>query len=359
MSSMRFRMLDAGTVEGSAAWLAHWRAWPEREVWAHPEYARLFARPCDRTVCAVGEDAGGTILFPLILRPLAAEAWAAPGEDRWDAVSPYGYGGPFAWGPGPRDDGAFWRAHGEWCRSERLVSTFARLSLFPEQLAAMPFPVDVRGPNVVRELGPGLDEIWKDYERPARANVKAAERAGVEIEVDRTGARLDAFLAVYEHTMQRRGASDFYLFPRAFFEAILARLPGQAVFFHAIHGGEVVSSELILASERHAYMLLSGTLSAAYALRPNDLLRHRTVAWGVAEGKRAYVLGGGFEPGDGVFRHKRIFAPRGQVPFKVACLTHDERAVRDLADRRAAVAARAGAPGWTSRPGFFPPYRAA
>lgn len=77
---MNFRVLDSSSTEDAAAWFELWRAWPDREVMGHPEYARLFARPGDRTVCAVGEDPGGTILFPLVLRPLAAESWASPGE---------------------------------------------------------------------------------------------------------------------------------------------------------------------------------------------------------------------------------------------------------------------------------------
>ncbi|HEX9307533.1 MAG TPA: GNAT family N-acetyltransferase [Anaeromyxobacter sp.] len=349
---MRHRVLDASVPGELSAWLALWERWPGREVFAHPEYVRLFARPGDRAVCAVGEDAGGVILFPLVVRPLAAEPWAPPGEPRSDAVSPYGYGGPFAFGEGARDDLGFWRAHEGWCREAGVVSTFARLSLFDQQLPRIPVPVESRGPNVVRALGPDLSAIWMEYDRQVRANVKAAERSGVEIEVDRTGARLDAFVEVYEHTMRRRGASGWYFFPRSFFDDLVRGLAGQFVFFHALHAGQVVSSELILLSREHAYMLLSGTRAEAYPLRPNDLLRHRTVAWAAEQGLRAYVLGGGYEPGDGVFRHKRNFAPKGQLPFRVACLVHDEAAARELEARRAA-----GAVGWTPKQGYFPRYR--
>jgi predicted N-acyltransferase len=192
-----------------------------------------------------------------------------------------------------------------------------------------------------------------EYDRSVRANVKAAERNGVTIEVDEIGARLDAFVAVYEHTMSRRGASDFYFFPRAFFERLVERLAGQYVFFHALHAGRVVSTELILVSAQHCYMLLSGTLAEAYPLRPNDLLRHHTVKWAAAHGLTAYVLGGGYEPGDGVYRHKRNFAPKGLLPFRVACLVHDPAAAKELARRR-----RETQVGWVPRPGYFPPYRA-
>ena len=349
---MRHRILDAAVARDLAEWTALWERWPGREVFAHPDYVRLFSRPCDRTVCAVGEDAGGTILFPLLLRPLAAEPWAAPGERRLDAISPYGYGGPFAFGEGPRDDGAFWRAHEAWCREAGVVSTFARLALFDEQLPRLPADPEPRGPTVVRALRADLGASWMEYDRSVRANVKAAERNGVTIEVDRTGARLDAFVEVYEHTMTRRGANDWYFFPRSFFDELVRRLAGQYVFFHALHEGRVVSTELILVSREHAYMLLSGTRAEAYPLRPNDLLRHKTVVWSAEQGLCAYVLGGGYEPGDGVYRHKRNFAPKGQLEFRVACLLHDEAAARELEARRAAAEG-----GWAPREGYFPRYR--
>ncbi len=139
---MSFRILDAGTEDGRRRWLSLWSARSGREVMAHPDFAGLFARPEDRVVCAAGEDAGGAILFPLVLRPLAAEPWARPGESRWDATTPYGYGGPFSFGS--PDEARYWRDHSEWCRDARVVSTFARLSLFPDQLAPIPGPVETR-----------------------------------------------------------------------------------------------------------------------------------------------------------------------------------------------------------------------
>jgi hypothetical protein len=355
--ALRFRALDAGTLEGLAAWLDLWHASPGREVMAHPEYAKLFARPCDRAVALACDGERGAILFPLLLRPLAVEPWARPGERRWDAVTPYGYGGPLAWNVTPREVAAFWSAYAAWCGGERIVSTFARLSPFPSQLAPMPAPIEVRGSCIVRSLGPDPAAVWRDYAHNARTNVRAAERAGLDVEVDTTGARLDAFLAVYAHTMCRRGAIAWYHFPRSFFETLLARLPGHSVFFHTVRGRDVLSSELLLCSDDNVYALLGGTVREAFPLRPNDLLRHRTVQWAIAHGKKAYVLGGGYEEGDGVFRHKRILAPRGAVPFRVAIMTHDGRAYDELVhDRRAFAEARPER--WAPRPGFFPMYRA-
>jgi CelD/BcsL family acetyltransferase involved in cellulose biosynthesis len=353
---MRFRVLDAETAAGHAAWLSLWEGMPGREIAAHPEYALLFRGPADRALALAGDGDGGAILFPLLARPLAAEPWARRDDPRWDAASPYGHGGPFAWGPGPRDERAFWVAHGEWCRAERVVSTFARLSLFPERLASLPGRVEARALNVVRTLGQDAGAIWRDYAHPARTNVRAAQRAGLVVEVDERAARLGDFVEVYGHTMSRRGASAWYRFPAPFFERLVERLSGHVVLFHARLGRRVVSSELVLCSDDHMHAFLGGTYADAYPLRPNDLLRHAAVEWGIAHGKKAYVLGGGHLPDDGIFRHKRNLAPRGTVPFRVATMVHDEHAYQELVRERAAFAS-AGAEPWTPRPGFFPQYR--
>lgn len=353
---MRFRILDAADTDGRAAWISLWQAWPVRDVMAHPDYARLFARPCDRVVGAVSEDGEGRILFPLILRPLSAEPWARPGERRWDAITPYGYGGPFAWGSGSREDASFWCAHAEWCRAERVVSTFARLSLFPDQIAEIPGPVEVRARNVIVPLEGGEAALWAGYDTKVRRWVRTAEAAGLEVEVDREGARLDAFLDVYAATMSRHGALAWYLFPRAFFETMLERLRGDVVFFHTLVRGEVVSSDLVLCAREHVYYFLGGTRAEAFHLGPNYLLKHRVATWAISEGKRWYVLGGGHDPEDGLYRYKRAFARHGVVPFRIAHLVHDEASCRELEDDRAAAAAQRGE-SWEPRRGFFPAYR--
>ena len=353
---MRFRLLDVRFDADRVAWEQAWARWPAREVAAHPEYARLFAREFDRVVCALGEgDGGASVLFPLVLRPISAEPWASARDPRWDAVTPYGYGGPFAWGP--RDQhGAYWDAYEDWCREAGVVSTFARLSLFPEQLARLPALTEERAPNVVVPLEAGAEALARGYEGKVRKWVRVAESAGLHVEPDPDGARLDDFVRIYRHTMERHDADPWYFFPRAFFETIVERLRGQFSFFHTIARGEVVSSDLVLVSSENVYYFLGGTLEEAFPLGPNYLLKDRIARWAIAHGKKRYILGGGHEPYDSLYRYKRAYARNGEVPFRVASWVHDERAYAELARERAAFAAR-DATAWSPRPGFFPAYR--
>ena len=89
-----------------------------------------------------------------------------------------------------------------------------------------------------------------DVDHKVRKNVKKARRSGVSVELETEGARLDDFLRLYEHTLDRREAPERYRFSRTFFESIHAQLSGQFVYAHALRDERVVSSELALVSER-------------------------------------------------------------------------------------------------------------
>jgi nucleoside diphosphate kinase len=304
-------------------------------VHAHPEYVRLYEDGTSRARCALADG----VLYPFLLRELPFGAEGA------DILTPYGYGGAFC--TGDADPDGFWEAFDAWAAEQGVVSELVRFSLFRERLLPYPGEREQRLVNVVRDLGPDEDELWMDYEHKVRKNVKKARRSGLRVEIDETGARLDEFLRLYEHTLARREAHDRYLFQRDFFERIRDRLAGLFVYAHVLDGDRIVSTELALLSATSAYSFLGGTHEDAFALRPNDLVKVELIRWAKAAGKQRFVLGGGFEADDGIFRYKRSFAPHGLMPFEIGT-----RVLRP--DAYAELTERAGGP---REPGFFPAYR--
>lgn len=363
-----FRILAADDPADARAWLSAWEAWPEREVFAHPAYVRLSAGAGERARCALLTTPGGSVLYPFLHRDLSVAGppgaglpgAGPPGPS--DLTSPYGYGGPFVWGAADDDARAvlaasFWPSFDAWCAGAGVVSEFVRFHLGPGALLAFPGDVRERMPNVVVPLDRAAETMWTGFEHKVRKNVNRARRSGVTVEFDRTGERLGTFLEIYEATMGRREASAHYYFPRTYFEAIHRDLPGQFVYAFAMHEGRAVSAELVLVSASSLYSFLGGTLREAFDVRPNDLLKVEVMAWGQREGRTRFVLGGGVEPGDGIYRYKLSFAPSGSVPFSVGSRVHDAVQYDRLTDARREAAARAGET-WAPPETFFPAYRA-
>ncbi|MDQ4069816.1 MAG: GNAT family N-acetyltransferase [Actinomycetota bacterium] len=296
------------------------------------------------------------MLYPFILRPLAEEQWVPPRIDLWDLVTPYGYGGPFAWGNAFAAGDVFWREVEDWLHARRVVCSFLRLSLFPDELLGFPGEVIPRSMNVVRSLNLSDDELWRDYEHKVRKNVKRALRSSVSVNIEYDGSRIGSFIDIYVETMERRSANEFYRFGPQFFERLVDELVGNFAFAYASVNGQVVSTELILVSAGRVYSFLGGTRTNAFDMRPNDLLKHEVIMWARDAGKREYVLGGGYVEGDGILRYKRSFAPSGLTPFHIATKVHDHRSLDELVRRRGEVARRAGYH-WVAREEWFPPYR--
>ena len=177
------------------------------------------------------------------------------------------------------------------------------------------------------------------------------------VELDPRCDDLDAFLSTYHATMDRRNADRTYYFQSSFFERLCETLEGSYAFFHASLDGVVVSTELVLVSDENVYSFLGGTDPGAFSARPNDLLKYTVIEWARSQGKKRFVLGGGYRPDDGILRYKLSFAPQGRIPFCVGRRILDERLYSvAVAARGAAEHARTDSQ-WEPRTDFFPAYR--
>lgn len=338
-------------------WLRLWERSPEREPFAHPRFSAAFARPGEEVVCPAWIGEGGGMLLPLTLRSLDSLTWlSGQGTGLRDAVSAYGYGGPWGWELAPGEVESFWTALHAWAGSEAVVSAAVRLPLFDDSLALFQGERRHVISNVVRDLRFSPDELWRDYAHKVRKNVNRARSSGLRVEFDQHPARLDRFVDVYEKTMQRREAASQFFFSKEFFASLAAALGDQALFVYVLSGEAIVSVELALLSRHRMYSFLGGTLEEAFALRPNDLLKHELILWGRETGRREFILGGGYGSDDGIFQYKLSFAPNGVRPFQLGCLAFDPARCDQLTATR--LAWEAGqAPDWRPREGFFPAYR--
>lgn len=358
--ALSFRVLDAEQPADYADWEAHWQCWPQREVFAHPAYSLLYKTAGIRCCCAVLATERGNVLYSFHLRDLSDEAYC-PMELKplYDLSSPYGYAGPFCWeAADPAALAAeFWLQFNAWALRQPVVSEVVRFHLASESLLPYPGEREELFKNVVCDLTRSEEDIWMGFEHKVRKNVKKAQRSNVSVVVDFTGKHLDDFLRIYYDTMKRREAGDSFYFQREYFQQLAASLSGQWAYFHSLHEGRVISTELVLISVEAIYSFLGGTDETAFHLRPNDLLKFEIIRWGKQNGKKRFVLGGGYGAEDGIFRYKQSFAPQGTVPFFIGKRILQSDLYERLVETRAQVGTLAGEE-WLPRPRFFPRYRA-
>jgi hypothetical protein len=334
-----------------------WGTWHNYEIFGHPDYVNLYSGPDSKACCAVQGTNTCVILYPFLLRDLSFQKYCFSLK-AFDITSAYGYSGPFYLGPRPSEEciGRFWHSLHGWAHENRVVSEFVRFSLFPE--TQLPYPGDrwLAGEHVVRSLNTPEPKRWMEFEHKVRKNVKTAIRNGVRIETDASGSTLNQFLEVYHRTLVRRSAhSEYYLSPQ-YFETLRRHLLGHFIFFHAILDGKTISTELVLLSADRIYSFLGGTLEEYFYCRPNDLLKYEIMKWGAARGKQHFVLGGGYQKEDGIFRYKLAFAPEGRRSYFLGGTVLHRGLYDDLLRHRSDYEATQGKQ-WQPKEPFFPAYR--
>jgi len=274
------------------------------------------------------------LLAPLIVREIDE------GPER-DAISPYGYPGiavadidhTRVWS---MSDARIEPAETDFSATG-LVTAFVRHTLGEPPLAG------ASERNVVQIADP---ELLRKSRSSDRNQINKNLRNGYELRLvpgpETSGAERAGFLAAYEQTMHRTGASERYFFAAAYFDRILESERTWLALALA-PGGEIAAASIAADSDGYLHYYLSG--SADSHLRDSPM---KNVVAGLvdfsAERGTPLNLGGGISHGDRLEEFKRGFANREQawLSSEIVC---DEAAYARLSAGRDAGS-------------FFPAYRA-
>lgn len=336
----------------SARWLttadeAEWRAAlpASRSAFGSLEFARAHEAQEGGEARLLVADG---VAYPLLLRPLdALQLRAEAGPGKWDAASPP-FTGPIASAEGSTGVAEIATA----LAAEGIVSEFAHLHPFSSR------PELVGGGEPDREivwvdLTLEPERLWREsYSRACRKNVGRARREGVTVRAARDEADIGEFHRIYIATMERNEALDPYMFPLSYFLGLFGGMGENARFALAERGGEVIAATLYLHDGDDVYSYLGGADHGHQHLRPTNAVVDETITWARDAGKRRLILGGGYQPGDGIFHFKAGFSPE-RAMLRLVRRIHLADEYERLAD---AWRAHHGTSG--EGVGFFPLYRA-
>ena len=248
-----------------------------------------------------------------------------------DAISPYGYPGAAAPAGISVDPAAVDFS------STGLVAAFVRHTLGAPPLAG------ASERNVVQIADPAL----APKSRPSDRNqINKNLRRGYALQLvpgpETAPAQRAGFLAAYEQTMRRTGASERYFFSAAYFDRILES-PQTWLVLAVAPEGEIAAASIAAGSDGYLHYYLSGSADSHLRDSPMKNVVASLVELSV-EQALPLNLGGGITRGDQLEEFKRGFANR-ELSWRTSEIVCD-------ADAYARLAAGRGAGD------FFPAYRA-
>lgn len=267
-------------------------------------------------------------------------------EIYFDFATPYGYGGWIIEGNGT--EGLF-RAYHSWIEEHGIISEFVRFHpLVMNHEACVGFYDVIRLGAVVHMDLLSPEMIWRNMSGKSRNKVRKAEKNGIKIYNGRYPKIYRQFHMIYDETMDKDEAKDYYYFEDSFYKSILEDLPQNAQIFFAEKDGEVISASIVLTANKRMNYHLSGSLKEYSSLASGNLLLYEAALWGCENGYRTFCLGGGIgSEDDSLFKYKRAFYKGELNHFYIGKKIFDHRKYNELVEMRGVLESE-----------FFPRYRA-
>lgn len=288
------------------------------------------------------------IAFPLVLRHIEETSYK-------DCTSVYGYCGPVS--NGSMEDAneeliaAFQSQLLEFFRKEHIIAAFSRLHPL---VASQPVFHDfgsIREVNktVAIDLRLSLEEQRKQYRKSNKSEInQLRKKKGYTVKKAETKAEVDTFIHIYNETMQRVNADDYYFFEPDYFQKMLDNPNYASMLLLAIKEGEITAGAIFTITNNVMQYHLAGTAAAYIYDTPMKLILDEARLRGHQLQLDFLHLGGGVggSDDDSLFRFKSGFSKQ----FFQYCtwqLIVEVNAYKELADRNG-----------VEQSDYFPLYRA-
>jgi hypothetical protein len=266
----------------------------------------------------VFESPEGVVAYPYFLRPVHGLPFANHlGADWWDTVTP-DYTGPIVTSsvcrspaaPGMANGLRFADAFAAHSRENRIVAEFAHLNPWhvPEGVldrACIQWNREI----VYVDLTWDEERVWREsLNSDCRRQVRQAQRANVRVRRAESPCDVKEFHRLYAQTMQRREAPARYHYPLEYFLAFFHTMPENSFYMLAEYQGRVVAGGLYFHDRTNIYWHLSAFDLEFARVRPVNAYLFETIRRALGQGKQRMLLGGGYQPGDGILHFKSNFS---------------------------------------------------
>ena len=295
------------------------------------------------------EEEGLRAIYVYMRRPTAIEGI-------YDSVTPYGYGGVlFDGDTSEANRQAFWKAYLEEMAKEHVVDNFVRYHPVLKNAGPMKPVSNVidLGKTIVMDLA-SPELIWENIHSKNRNMIRKAEKNGIVIEHGKGMDLFDRFIEIYNATMDKDHAEEYYYFKRPFYESIHNDLPDSYELFYAKLEDKIIAMSIMIFANGRLNYHLSGSDIEYRNLAPSNLLLYKTALWGCEQGFKTFHLGGGVGSGeDNLYKFKAAFNKVSDYQFSIGKQVFDQKKYDELVKIR-----RESDLGFDEGSHYFPLYRA-
>ncbi|MDF2877904.1 MAG: hypothetical protein K0S30_1000 [Clostridia bacterium] len=251
------------------------------------------------------DNNGNKGFYPFMLNKIAGYDLHA---DYYDIETSYGYGGPITSSQDEDFLKEFEETFMEFCRDNNIVAEFIRFHplIQNEKIFKKNIQVIHNRSTVYIELAKGIDKIWnEDIKSKNRNVIRKAQYNGLHVEISQD---YETFKSIYNKTMDKVDASDFYYFDDRYYEDIKEN--NYCVLLNVIREDKAIAAAIFMGYGEYFHYHLAGSLKEELKYSPNNLLLWEAIKYALNKGYKKMHFGGGLTDSleDNLFKFKSSFS---------------------------------------------------
>ena len=277
------------------------------DVYYQSEYTRLYETSDYQRFEFLYEQGQNFLQNIAIKRPIRQIGQHSLTENYFDLETPYGYGGFLTNCEEADFINRALSAYGEQCLKENIIAEFIRFHPFNDFAVKFGSLLDLCALDrqvVIVDLILEKDVRWSAYSSTARNLLRRAQE---QLTVSQS-ADIDKFRQIYNQTMDRNKASDFYYFSEEYYRSLIANK--NVILLEIKHETNTIAMGFFMFGPQIAHYHLSANTGEGLHLNANYLMLDTAFDLGKEKGCGVFLLGGGRtnDPADPLLRFKQKFS---------------------------------------------------
>lgn len=298
------------------------------DIYYSEEYVKLYELEDGKGLCAVCEENENIVLMPFIRKEI---------DGYYDFETAYGYGGPIS---NTADvnwvNEAIDQLNDLFLR-ERYVCGFIRFHplLNNVEICKDHFPILLDRNTVAINTEEEPESMWqKQITSKNRNMIRKAERNGLVFSAEHDFSSVNEFKKLYNATMERLNAEEFYFFDDNYYDTFLERFKGRSFLGTVRKDDELICAAIFMYSTNYGHYHLEGSNYAFSNMAANNLLLWKTAEEFYKLGVREFHLGGGYNsaPDNSLLKFKKSFS-NNMKDFYIGKWVFNEKKYIELKNR--------------------------
>lgn len=306
------------------------------DIYFTEEYHKLYASPEEAPLAFVYEENGNVLVFPF----LSKESPIFDGTIVKDFETAYGYGGPISNSANQLFIRKALKGFIEELQSANYLAGFVRFHplLHNSECFDSVGQLIYDRKTVAINLSGTENEVWMNEMHTKNRNViKKGAKEGLVFEADYAYQSLERFIQLYNSTMDKLHADDFYYFGEEYFEKFPKLFPNSFIG-KVSYNDQIIAAAIFFFDGVFGHYHLAGSDTNYLRLSPNNFLLWNAAMELKKHGVQLLHLGGGTDSDENnsLFQFKRKFS-KNTYDFNIGKVVFNDSRYNEIVERWAST----------------------